>query len=423
MTTKTLVLASGQCSWRGCIFCGYSKTEPAPVNMARQCADLDRLFVEGGFDELKIFCSGSFLDDRQFTPEFRRRLARKCMDKHVPLTVESRPEFVTAEALGDFEGVEFTVAIGLETSDPALLRKLNKGFTPDDFARAADLLHSKGFRVRTYLLVNPPFCTDVSGSIHDSVAFARKYSDSIVVINTLPHGKTPLLDMWLAGEWSPLTKKEFFDVVADMDGVEKDAETFRFIPTFPREYRRVIRGATEENLTHPHYVVWQDWLQRFYEPPKWARVALFLPCSAKKPYSKSKTHSLVWSVVKRFRGVHRIVVSNPGVIPIEFDDHYPFNAYEWDEREETPEIRKRYVEMNAERVKKYLQAHAYERVLCFLKYSETYEAVKRACDELGIPLRNALSKETYERFKDEGNPLFREEALEELGNALREILG
>jgi len=199
-----------------------------------------------------------------------------------------------------------------------------------------------------------------------------------------------------------------------------DEETFRFIPRFAKQQQENLSGVGEKYLTHPHFEVWQDYLIRWYEPPK-EKTLLFLPCSKTKPYSRSKTHGEIIRILKEAGvrdSVHEVMLSNAGVVPREFEDKYPFNAYDWNERLETPEVKSRYVEVTKERIASYLRAHKkyYSKVGCFLKYdAESYKALKDAADEVEIELTNLLSKETYESVLDEGGPLQSIEALADLG--------
>ncbi len=410
---KTLVLESGQCALGQCIFCGYSR-QAKPVDEQMLRIRLDETLADAEGVKLKMFTSGSFLDDAQFPKPFRKYFVDKCKAKNIhEVTIESIPRFVTKERLAEFDGLTTTVAIGLEVADNKVLAVLHKGFTVEEFVQAAKTIHENNCLLRTYLLVNPPGTDDPKKCIEDSVAFAKKYSDSIVVINLLPHSKAPLFDMWLAGEWRPLSKKRFHELV-DSLGVETDDETFRFLPRFPPEKKEFIQGATVAQLDHPHYRVWQDYIDNFYERPPGRDIALFLPCAAKKPYFLSKTHTLVYGAIKRsrnFKRIHRIVISSPGVIPFEFNTFYPFNAYDWPEKDETPEVMKEYVRINKERIKDYFRDHEYSQVFCFFRpKAESFVALKEACADLNIKLVPVLA-----------DRLFDQEALGELVEALDSV--
>lgn len=377
-------------------------------------------------DDVKVFGSGSFLDERQIPAGARRYFIKECKARGVgEVTIESRPEHIVDSVLAEFKGLDLTVAIGLETADEELLERLDKGFGRKEYEEAAGRIREAGFKVRTYLLVNPPYAADVKKDVDASVGYALEHSDSIVLINCLPHGNTPLMRLWVDGVWSYLTREEFNEAVenwADDPRVELDAETFRFVPTFPRQMRADLAGVGEQYLTHPHFEVWHDYLLRWYRPLK-DRILLFLPCSKRKPYSKSKTHeAIIMAMGDERKRFHEVMLSNAGIVPREHEDRYPFNAYDWDERLETREVKARYVEVTAQRIMDYLTAHRkyYQQVACYLKYgSESYTALTKACGTLGIECRNLLTEKTYEKVKDEGRPLVTKEALKDLGEGLK----
>ena len=168
-----------------------------------------------------------------------------------------------------------------------------------------------------------------------------------------------------------------------------------------------------EFFLHPYYEVWQDFIARFYKKPENKKHVLFIPCTYTKPYSKSRLHR---EIMKRVPdSVHLVVISSPGVVPYEFIKEYPFANYDWEEWKETEEIKKLYIEVTRERIKRYLSRHKYEKYFCFFKYtSESYIALLQACSELGIRIRQCLKRETREEIKDRKNPLLSEKALKDL---------
>jgi hypothetical protein len=423
----TLILNSGRCSHGRCFFCGYGRIrgfEPTEKNV-NEC--LDRFFAEMDDDEVKVFGSGSFLDEKQIPKAARTHFIQMCKRKGVKkVTVESRPEFVDESVLAEFKGFELTVAMGLETADEGILKKLNKGYGRKEYEQAAAKIHEAGFKARTYLLVNPPFVTDVRRDIEQSVEYALKHSDTVVLINMLPHANAPLAKLWVNGEWNFLSKTDFLDVVNRWNKnprIEFDQETYRFTPSFPDDMREGLKGVGEWYLTHPHFEVWQDYLLRWYNPPE-GRILLFLPCANRKPYSLSMTHQGIIRVMNEIgrNRFHEVMLSNAGIIPREFEEKYPFESYDWDESLETPKIKERYIDVTAERIEKYLAAHSgrYESVACFLKYdSESYKALEKACKELDIRFKNLLTKETYDKIRNEPRPMQSEQALADLREGLR----
>ncbi|MFN3528161.1 MAG: DUF5591 domain-containing protein, partial [Candidatus Altarchaeaceae archaeon] len=322
---------------------------------------------------------------------------------------------------------KINVAIGLECANDKILKKLNKGFKLKDFENAANLLHSLGCYVRTYLLVNLPI-KNFEKELEKSVNYALKFSDSIVLINLLPHENSEIFNLWIRGEWKFLSREEFFKITEKFknEKIELDVETFKFIPKFPENLQKKLVGVGEEFLTHPYYEIWQDYLCRWYKRDENKYIVLFLPCSAKKPYSESETHKKISSVLKKFESeiidkIHLVVISSPGVIPIEFENFYPFNSYDWNEKEENDLIKERYIEVTKERIKRYLNAQKYKKIFCFLRYTETYKALEKACNELNLKFKNFLKLETWNKIKNRKNPIISDEALNDLEEGLKDI--
>lgn len=90
---------------------------------------------------------------------------------------------------------------------------------------------------------------------------------------------------------------------------------------------------TEESWKRPEVVRWHERILE-YEPPEWAKVTVLLPCSAKKPYSRSRSHTQFRKYIKRGAGeklnlVHEIILTSPlGIIPRELENLYPAAHYD-----------------------------------------------------------------------------------------------
>ncbi len=430
----TLILNSGQCSWGKCIFCGYGKIYKKRTNKELR-EILDKFFagINTGDNEdkkIKIFGSGSFFDEKQIPKEIFEYFVEKCRENKISeIYVESRPEFITKEKILCLKETkaEINIAIGLESASDRILKTINKGFKVKDFEKSANLIHSLNCKVRTYLLVNLPV-KNRKAELEKSVNYALNFSDSIVLINLLPHENSEIFDLWIKGEWKFLNKEEFFGAVNNWKNNEKielDAETFKFIPRF--RDTKILDGVGEEFLTHPYFEVWQDYLQRWYKKQANKDIVLFLPCSAKKPYSESETHKKILDVLRmldrdKYNSIHHVMISNPGVIPREFENFEPLNAYNWDEKLENEFIKKRYIEVTKERIRAYLKSQKYNEIFCFLKYTESYEALRLACEDLNLNFKNLLKKGTYEKMKNERKTsIVCEEALNDLREGIKEI--
>ncbi|MFX1315970.1 MAG: DUF5591 domain-containing protein [Promethearchaeota archaeon] len=69
-----------------------------------------------------------------------------------------------------------------------------------------------------------------------------------------------------------------------------------------------------------------------FEPEPWTKLIILLPCSAKKPYSESKSHKLFHKVIRKFPEFphfQEFILTSPlGVIPRQLENIYPVNSYD-----------------------------------------------------------------------------------------------
>ncbi|MFW5902824.1 MAG: DUF5591 domain-containing protein, partial [archaeon] len=408
----------GQCKYGTCYACGWGQKK-YPVNTEKLKNRVKHVDLED-IEKVKVYESGSFLDDNQFPKEFREWMVNHLKKENVKkIVVESLPNFITDEKIKEFEGLELTIAIGLEAADDEVLEKYGKPFKVKDYLKAVKKIHEHGQKVKTYLMVNIPFSKE--NTLEKSVRYTLKHSDKVVLINTYPHNQSKLFQDWIEGKWKPLNSEEFTKKVEKWKSHSKvsiEFENYYFIPKFTEKHkkRKELKGCSEELITHPHYEVWQDYFQRFYKKPKEKETLLLLPCSYRKPYYKSQTHKSIYKTLKEIGKqdkIHRVVLSSPGIIPIDKCDNYPFTDYDWPEWEETPEVKQKYIEANKERVKKYIQNHEYKKILAYFKpSSESWKAIEKAAQELNIDIKNLFDEEIYEEIKDKKNPVANKKALE-----------
>jgi hypothetical protein len=201
-----VIMRTNGCCWvkhGGCTMCGYreaSLMNVTPEDLRKQLDQALSRYKEEPF--VKIYTSGSFLDDNEVPPDVRESYF-DAFSGCKRLLFESRPEFITPDVVGSLPR-NVTVALGLESSDPEVLRtSVHKGFTPDDIKRAGELLKDNGLGVRTYLLLKPPFMTERM-AIEDSVnsaMFADPFSDEISINPLNVQRATYVERLWKRGEF------------------------------------------------------------------------------------------------------------------------------------------------------------------------------------------------------------------------------
>jgi radical SAM enzyme (TIGR01210 family) len=161
----TLFLTNRECPFR-CLMCDLWKntleTSLAPGQVVEQIRWA--LAQLPAAQHLKLYNAGNFFDPLAIPPRDYADIARLA----APFTrviVECHPRLV-GRRCWEFRRLlvaDLEVAMGLETIHPAILPRLNKRMTLDDFKRAAALLRAEQAAVRAFILVRPPFLTDEEG--------------------------------------------------------------------------------------------------------------------------------------------------------------------------------------------------------------------------------------------------------------------
>ncbi len=214
IATLTVIFQTGGCRWGNCAMCGYiydsAQKPPSHDNLMKQFENAflrcrDEIFI------VKIFTSGSFLDDCEIGAETRQEmLSRLGKDSRVKKVIaETRPEYITQETLSRSiasPGKRFEVAIGLETSNDMIRNDcINKGFSFSDFVRASNAARLEGVTVKAYLLLKPAFLSegaavnDMIRSINDTAPYAETIS-----INLCNVQRGTLVDeMFERGDYRP----------------------------------------------------------------------------------------------------------------------------------------------------------------------------------------------------------------------------
>jgi radical SAM enzyme (TIGR01210 family) len=203
-----VIMRTNGCCWAktgGCTMCGYRQASLDEVTEDDLNKQIDEALSRyKGEPFVKIYTSGSFLDEKEIPLPVRQRILKEFSGCE-RILFESRPEFVTAEVIAELPKT-VTIALGLESSDPDVLRtSINKGFTPEDSRRAGKMIKEAGLGVRTYLLLKPLFLTE-SAAIEDTVRsamFADEFSDEISINPLNVQRGTQAERLWRAGELRP----------------------------------------------------------------------------------------------------------------------------------------------------------------------------------------------------------------------------
>ncbi len=136
-----------------------------------------------------------------------------------------------------------------------------------------------------------------------------------------------------------------------------------FIKYFPSRTPYILANSME-SLNRPDLIKYRNDIME-YKKPENRDIALILPCSAKKPYSLSKTHMKIINEISNYRKyLHELIVTSPvGLVPRELENIYPARFYDipvigiWYEDEK--------IMMN-NLLKNYLKNNYYNKIIAYI---------------------------------------------------------
>lgn len=144
-----------------------------------------------------------------------------------------------------------------------------------------------------------------------------------------------------------------------------DLTHYRFLEErTPIIRKQLLIATTNDSMVRPEVRRFQERVIQRYEKPPSARILLLLPCSAKKPYSFSKSHKLIRERILNLNNpfvVHEVILTSPlGLVPRELELIYPASTYDtavtgyWDENEK---------KMIRTLLQYYLQKNTYDTII------------------------------------------------------------
>jgi len=138
----------------------------------------------------------------------------------------------------------------------------------------------------------------------------------------------------------------------------------------PITRKNQLLSTTKHSLDRPEIRRFQNRILHRYIKPDCAKILLLLPCSAKKPYSFSKSHKLFRETLYGLKNpdiVHEVIITSPlGIVPRELELMYPASRYDiavtghWDEDEK---------KMIQNLLKRHLENNNYDKIIVHVPIS------------------------------------------------------
>ncbi len=252
--TAVVVFRTRGCSWynfSSCTMCGYFNDISREIHEENLISQIDYVAERlGGIQVLKVFTSGSFLDQREIPLPVRDYFFERVGESVEKILIESRTEYINKSNLmaSSIPLHKIRIAIGLESSDDNIIaNSINKGSTFSKYVRAAQVARELGTEVRTYLLFKPLFVSEAMAieDVKRSVRDAYPYTSDIS-INPVNVQKNTLLEhFWRRMLYRPPRLWSLAILLADL--LEEGYRVVSF-PTGANQLRGVHNETEDKKL-------------------------------------------------------------------------------------------------------------------------------------------------------------------------------
>lgn len=209
----TVFLTNRECPYR-CLMCDLwrdtlTETVPPGAIAAQVRYALERLPPARW---LKLYNAGSFFDPRaipeaeyEAVVELAAPFERVVVECHPALVGPRTLRFRDLLALASGGRARLEVAMGLETIHPDVLPRLNKRMTLEQFRSAAELLAREGISLRTFLLLRPPWLSEMEGLewAFRSLEFAAECGAEVCAVIPTRAGNGALEELGRTSEYAP----------------------------------------------------------------------------------------------------------------------------------------------------------------------------------------------------------------------------
>ncbi len=163
--TGIIFLTNSECQFH-CLMCDlWKNTTDNPVPEGAIPAQIEwALKKMPGVKHIKLYNSGSFFDKRAVPEKDYEKIA-SLLKTLQTVIVECHPKLINENSLRyrDMLKPDLHIAMGLETVNPEVLKKLNKHLVPEDFSKTVNFLTKNGIKTRAFILLRPPFMTETEG--------------------------------------------------------------------------------------------------------------------------------------------------------------------------------------------------------------------------------------------------------------------
>jgi radical SAM enzyme (TIGR01210 family) len=203
----TIFLTNRECPFQ-CLMCDLWKNTTVKSVSA---GDIPRQ-IEWALERLptattiKLYNSGNFFDINAIPVSDYPDIAA-LLSGFDSVIIENHPRLINSHTFKFREllATELEIAMGLETANPEVLKRLNKKMTLEDFISAVALLGEHQIATRAFLLLRPPFLDEAEGILwaQRSIQFAFDAGVRTAVVIPTRYGNGALDKLGQLGYFSP----------------------------------------------------------------------------------------------------------------------------------------------------------------------------------------------------------------------------
>lgn len=188
LDTATILIANRECPFR-CIYCDLWKhtlDTPTPVGaVPQQIATAFEQLGRSEFEQVKLYNAGNWFDG-QAIPKRDHIAIADLLQSCERVVIENHPKLCDERVLAfrDLVPGKLEIALGVETVDDAILRRLDKSLTLADSELAIEFLRRHAIDVRAFLLFPPPYQTGdiVTPAVHAVEWCLARETTAVVLI-------------------------------------------------------------------------------------------------------------------------------------------------------------------------------------------------------------------------------------------------
>ena len=181
--------------------------EYLPTLTGRGLETIEVAFFGGSFTGIPIEDQSAFL---AVARDYKRK---GLIDK---IHMSTRPDYIDERILDNLKAFDADVIeLGVQSFDPAVLAASNRGHSVEAVYNACDLIKSYGFELGIQLMIGLP-ADSLESCLYSARETVRIAPSIARLYPTIVLNDTELLEMYLRGEYKPLTTEEAVAITKEM---------------------------------------------------------------------------------------------------------------------------------------------------------------------------------------------------------------